>query len=142
MNKNDLMRGLIAYLNKEKLIYDIDDCIVSILTGTYNIRLQFEFWDESNVNQITNNLAGFQIWLYTDDDNDSFDPDYIDEDMTIETLINKIDEFRELSKTFNLSIGLIRTKLIDVFEVAKQYSIPSIHIDGIYTELYNNYEVD
>lgn len=142
MNKNDLMRGLIAYLNKEKLIYDIGDCIVSILTGTYNICLQFEFWDESNVNQIANNLAGFQIWLYTDDDNDSFDPDYIDEDMTIETLINKIDEFRELSKTFNLSIGLIRTKLIDVFDVAKQYSIPSIHIDGIYTELYNNYEVD
>jgi hypothetical protein len=124
-----MIKRAIEIFKTERLIYLIEEEVITVFTGTFCLFLQFEKSDSDD------DYTALQVWI-SDEDNE-VDGIYheIHDDFTFEELDEAIYEGLVHVREINQNIGKLSNKLKEIEDLVNENNIPRAVIDRMWNSL-------
>lgn len=126
---NNLLNQILIYLKDNKCFYDIDEELITVNTGTFNIFIQLEQSEDMKEYDF------FSIWVQDDSDwNKAYEDEY-DAKFPINSVEDVLTSAFGRAQEVNKQIQKLSKLFNDIETLVNEHSIPLDIIDQMYREL-------
>lgn len=127
--ENNLLNQVLTYLKDNKCFYDINEELITVNKGTFNVFIQLEKYND------TKEYDFFAIWIQDDSDwNKAYEDEYNANhpiDSVEGVLTNAFERVQEINKQIQRLSNLFN----EIETLVNEHSIPLDVVDQMYQEL-------
>lgn len=131
--ENNLLNQVLTYLKDNKCFYDINEELITVNKGTFNVFIQLEKYND------TKEYDFFAIWIQDDSDWNKVYGDEYNTNHPIDSVEGVLTNAFERAQEINKQIQRLSNLFNEIETLVNEHSIPLDVVDQMYQELKFDY---